>query len=131
MKQYNSNMKQKKIYESYVTDTGSTLVSNYQLCRSRLDTNGSILRLCEQLLLRQFNKPWMRGCISKAIASAEKKGSDYVISIPKLKFTKKASDILSEFVDKEFDYMVYEVSIKGLGRYPYNLKKAMEKVLRK
>ena len=124
-------MKQKKIYESYVNDTGSTLVSNYQLCRSRLDMNGSILRLCERLLLRQFTKPWMRGCISKAITAAEKKGSDYVISIPQLKFTKKASDILSEFVDKEFDYMVFEVSSKGLGRYPYNLKKAMEKVLRK
>ena len=38
MKQYNSNMKQKKIYESYVTDTGSTLVSNYQLCRSPAQT---------------------------------------------------------------------------------------------
>ena len=124
-------MKQKKIYESYVKDTGSTLVSNYQLCRSRLDVNGSILRLCEQLLVRKYQKPWMRGHISKAITSAEKSGSDYVISIPKLKVRKKASEILSEFVEKEFDYMVYDVSRNGLGRYPYTLKKAMEKVLKK
>ena len=120
-------MNNKKIYEDYVKNTGSTLVGNYQLIRSNLGVNGSILRVAEQVLLKKFTKPWNRGVIGKAISRAEKEGRDPVISIPELNYKKKASEVLSEFVDQKFDAMVYEVSANGLGSYPHLLRSAIEK----
>ena len=119
-------MKYVKTFTAYKKK--ADLLMDYQLCKAHLGESGSVHRIAEKILLeRKHLSNEERRAIHKAVTKTiGVKGVN--ISVPRLNINKSPSDILSEYVKKNFDNMVSMVKYRGLGDYPLKFRDIIEKV---
>jgi hypothetical protein len=100
-------------------------ILDYKLCCAHLDFNGSINRLAERIMQETFHRRNSRD-INLAIRSVREK-HNAMIEVPSLKFKKTTSRIMREYINKNFDSMVRDVKMNGLGDYPLKFKEIIDK----
>lgn len=112
-----------KIYSEY--KGGSTLLTDYQLCKAYLRENGcSLASVVEKILLEKYNQQWQVEKVRKAVMRTRGK-HDPAVTIDEFNFSEKTSDILEKYVRRNFVRMVGEVKTNPL--YPYSFRRIVEK----
>ena len=112
-----------KFYDSYKKK--STLLIDYQMCKAYFnDMSASIIGIVEDILKEKYNLPWQLKFIRRATMNARGK-SNAVISIPQFKYEEKVNDILSKFIEKNFDKMVRDQ--KTNKNYPFIFRDIIER----
>lgn len=104
-----------------------TLLTDLQLVRAYYgDTGASVLSSAERILKNKYKEDWQRQVIRKTIISVQ--GTKHpVIHIKRLGLNHTPGEILSKFVDENFEKMVYESQHK-VG-YPLVIKDLIEKCI--
>ena len=112
-----------KKYSEYIKI--ETLLLNYQMCKAYFhDQSASIIGVAELILKEKYNLPWQMKFIRRVLMDARGK-SNPMVSIPQFKYDERLHDILSKFVQTNFDKMSSDQ--KKNSAYPFVFRDLMEK----
>lgn len=114
-------MKYEKIYEAFKPKADLQL--NFQLCRTYLNDNTSVLGIVEKILSNKFGglHPKDRQMIKDLRGQRNP-----VIELPYHQFKATEEEILADYVELRFDKMVNEV-MAGKEGYPLVFRDIVEK----
>ena len=114
------NDKIRKCYTEYRSK--GSLITDYQMCKAYFGKNGNIQEMAE-LILKEKHPLYATEIKKKLMAARGKK--DAVIVIPKIGLNSKVGDIISRFVKKNFEKMLYDQ--KRNNAYPLLVRDLLEK----
>ena len=120
-------MKYKSIFDVYSRKKDTIL--DYQLCKAYLGINGGINRMVEVILLEKEKNPFHRKKISEVVRNLVGH-RDPLINIPKLGIHSKSSQILSDFVERNFDRIVSSHKLRK-GIFPIKFMDLVDEELPK
>ena len=101
------------------------LLIDYQMCKAYFrDMSASIAYVAELIIRDKYDLPWQRKIVHKAVSQVQGK-SNALIEIPQFKYSAHVNDIISKFIRKNFEKMVYDQ--RNNTNYPFKFRDIVEK----
>lgn len=112
-----------KLFEAYTKK--ATLLEHYQMCVCYLNPNGrrSVFDIIELILREKYSLHWQAKIIRRSISSARESRTNTIV-IKEFNFTENITDILANYVKRNFLKMVG--TFKQSGRYPLFFRQLVE-----
>lgn len=124
-KQIEAKEAKSKILEAYKKK--ADFILDYQVCKAYFkDSALPIMAIVEKILKAKYNLPWQEKIIRRALNENRGK-TNPTIAIPQFKFEKKVHDIISEYVERNFDKIMLDYNRQGNGVYPLKFMEIVEK----